>query len=185
MIKYVLRQDKITGSKSYNKWFAVPAVEETTDSEALARHMEQHNSGSSEAMCLGVMKSMVRCIKEMILDGKNVKINDLTISSCGIRNAHGADSEDKFTTAEDILSVRLRTRATGDLRASSLDLDANVRRASTIATMAKTAGGTAVPAPARSRHTSIRLLIMRLLTFIPSRVRRRQLLSRAINPRFT
>lgn len=141
MIKYLLRQSKLKG-RSFNKWFAVPVVEETMDLEALAKHMEQHNSGFSEAMCLGVMKAMVRCIKEMILAGKNVKIDDLAIFSCGIRNKQGADSEDKFTTAENIKSVKLRARATGDLRATSLNLDATLRRASTVITSGKTSGTT-------------------------------------------
>ncbi len=142
MIRYVLRQNKILTSHSYKMWYAVPVVEETMDLEALAKHMEQHNSGFSEAMCLGVMKAMVRCIKEMILEGKNVKIDDLAIFSCGIKNKMVADSEDKFTTAENIETVKLRARATGVLRAASLKLDATLRRASTITTSKKSSGTT-------------------------------------------
>ncbi|WP_028909058.1 DNA-binding protein [Prevotella sp. AGR2160] len=142
MIRYILRKNNNKKSPVFNKWFAYPVVEETMDLAALAKHMEQHNSGFSEAMCVGVMKAMVRCIKEMVLEGKNVKLDDLAIFSCGIKNAHGADSEDKFTTTENIKGVKLRARATGDLRTSSLNLDATLRKATALTGVTKTTGTT-------------------------------------------
>ena len=132
MIKYILKQNKNKKSSAFGKYYAYPVVEETMDLAALAKHMEQHNSGFSEAMCLGVLKSMVKCIKEQILAGKNVKIDDLAIFSCGIKNREGSAKEEDFSAANNIANVKLRARATGDLRNSSLTLDATVRRASMI-----------------------------------------------------
>ncbi len=132
MIKYILKQNKNKKSSAFGKYYAYPVVEETMDLAALAKHMEQHNSGFSEAMCLGVLKSMVKCIKEQILAGKNVKIDDLAIFSCGIKNREGSAKEEDFSAANNIANVKLRARATGELRNSSLTLDATVRRASMI-----------------------------------------------------
>ena len=132
MIKYILKQNKNKKSSAFGKYYAYPVVEETMDLAALAKHMEQHNSGFSEAMCLGVLKSMVKCIKEQILAGKNVKIDDLAIFSCGIKNREGSAKEEDFSAANNIANVKLRARATGDLRNSSLTLDATVRRASLV-----------------------------------------------------
>ena len=132
MIKYILKQNKNKKSSAFGKYYAYPVVEETMDLAALAKHMEQHNSGFSEAMCLGVLKSMVKCIKEQILAGKNVKIDDLAIFSCGIKNREGSAKEEDFSAANNIANVKLRARATGDLRNSSLTLDATVRRASMV-----------------------------------------------------
>lgn len=132
MIKYVLKQNKNAKSKAYNKYYAHAVVEQTMDLAALARHMEEHNSGFSEAMCTGVMIAMVKCIKEQILDGKNVKIDDLAIFSCGIKNKGGAASAEEFSTTEHIEGVKLRARATGELRTSSLNLEATLRKASTV-----------------------------------------------------
>jgi predicted histone-like DNA-binding protein len=132
MIKYILKQNKNKKSSAFGKYYAYPVVEETMDLAALAKHMEQHNSGFSEAMCLGVLKSMVKCIKEQILAGKNVKIDDLAIFSCGIKNRVGSAKEEDFSAANNIANVKLRARATGDLRNSSLTLDATVRRASLV-----------------------------------------------------
>lgn len=129
MIKYVVRQNNNETSLAYGKFYAYPVVEETIDLNGLARHMEEHNSGFSEAMCVGVMKAMVKCIKEQLLAGKNVKIDDLAIFSCGIRNKEGADSAEEFSTSANIAGVKLRARATGTLSNANLNLAASIKKA--------------------------------------------------------
>ena len=72
MLKYVCRP-YINPKSAYNgRFYAHPAIEETVDLKALAKHMSGHNSGFGEAVCYGVVQTMVKCIKEMVLDGKNV-----------------------------------------------------------------------------------------------------------------
>ena len=132
MIKYVLKQNKCTGSAAFGKFYAYPVVEETMDLEALCHHMEEHNTGFSEAMCVGVLKAMVKCIKEQLLAGKNVKIDNLAIFSVGIRNRTGAASEEEFSVASNISGVKLRARATGSLSNSNLNLDATLKKATSI-----------------------------------------------------
>ncbi|MEE1079930.1 MAG: DNA-binding protein [Bacteroidales bacterium] len=131
MIKYVVKKNNNEASPCYGKYYAYPVVEETMDLEALAEHMEEHNSGFSGAMCLGIMTAMVKCIKEQLLAGKNVKIDNLAIFSCGIRNRQGAVSEEEFTVANNIAGVKLRARATGTLSNTNLNLAATLRKAAT------------------------------------------------------
>ena len=130
MLKYVLRP-LVNSKSSYNgRYYAYPAIEETVDLKALAKHMANHHSGFSEAICYAVVQSMVRCIKEMVLDGKNVKVDDLAIFSCGIVNVTGrALSAAEFTTPKHIRRVKLRARATGELSNSSLNLEATLKKA--------------------------------------------------------
>lgn len=133
MIRFILKPNNIPQSPSRGKYYAWPVIEETMDLRALAKHMSEHNSGFSEAMCLGVITAMIRCIKEMILQGKNVKIDDLAIFSCGIRNASGgAVNEEEFSVSRNIRGVKLRARATGSLSAVSLNLEATLRKASAV-----------------------------------------------------
>ena len=106
MIKYVLKQNKNKKSLAFGKWYAFPVVEETMDLAKLAKHMEEHNTGFTEAMCLGMMTAMVKCIKEQLLAGKNVKIDNLAIFSVGIRNKEGAKTEAEFTAVNTSASVR-------------------------------------------------------------------------------
>lgn len=132
MIKYVLKQNKNKKSLAFDKWYAFPVVEETMDLAGLAKHMEEHNTGFTEAMCLGMMTAMVKCIKEQLLAGKNVKIDNLAIFSVGIRNKEGAKTEAEFTAANNIAGVKLRARATGTLSNANLNTSASVRRASNV-----------------------------------------------------
>ncbi len=105
-------------------------IEETIDLDALAEHMSNHNTPYSKGAIKGMLTDMVSCIKELLLEGKNVKIADLAIFSLGIKNNGGAVSEDVFTVSKHIKGVKLRARATGELIAKSLNLEATLKKAS-------------------------------------------------------
>jgi len=130
MILYVLKQNKNRKSPAFGKWFAFPVIEETIDLDALAEHMSNHNTPYSKGAIKGMLTDMVSCIKELLLEGKNVKIADLAIFSLGIKNNGGAVSEDVFTVTKNIKGVKLRARATGELIAKSLNLEATLKKAS-------------------------------------------------------
>ena len=68
------------------KWFARAVSDETFDLAKLAEHMSKHNSPYSSGVIKGVLTDMVDCIKELLLDGKSVKIDDLAIFGVGIRS---------------------------------------------------------------------------------------------------
>ena len=86
MILYILRQNKNQTSLAYGKFFAYPVIEETINLDALAEHMANHNTPFSKGAIKGMLTDMVNCIKELLLEGKTVKIDDLAIFSLGIRN---------------------------------------------------------------------------------------------------
>ena len=76
---------------------------------------------------------MVNCIRELLLEGKNVKVDDLAIFSIGIKNAKGgAVSEEDFSVSKNVSSVKLRARATGILLSKSLNLEASLKKATAI-----------------------------------------------------
>ena len=129
MIFYVLKQNKNAKSVAFGKFFAYPVIDETVDLDGLADHMSSHNTPYSKGAIKGMLTDMVSCIKELLLEGKNVKIADLAIFSLGIRNNGGAVSEDLFSVVKHIKGVRLRARATGELISKSLRLEAQLRRA--------------------------------------------------------
>ena len=145
MILYVLKQNKNSKSAAYGKFFAYPVIEETINLDALAEHMSNHNTPYSKGAIKGMLTDMVSCIKELLLEGKNVKIADLAIFSLGIKNNGGAVSEEAFTVSKNIKGVKLRARATGELIAKSLNLEAQLKKASattkTIGNVGTTGGG--------------------------------------------
>ena len=152
MIRYILRQNSNELSKVFGKYFAYPVIEETVNLEGLSEHMSSHNSPFSKGVIKGLLTDMVNCIKELLLEGKNVKIDDLAIFSIGIKNQKGgADSEEDFTVSKNVQSVKLRSRATGILVAKSLNLSASLKRATALTTSQSTTGddtpGTDEPRP--------------------------------------
>ena len=81
MIRY--KKYQFTGENHPLKglWYARPVIEETFDTEMLAKHMANHNTPYSAGLIKGVLTDMIACTKELILDGKNVKLDDLAIFS--------------------------------------------------------------------------------------------------------
>ena len=142
MILYVLKQNKNSKSAAFGKWFAFPVIEETIDLDALAEHMSNHNTPYSKGAIKGMLTDMVGCIKELLLEGKNVKIADLAIFSLGIKNNGGAASEEVFSVSKNIKGVKLRARATGELIAKNLNLEATLKKASATTKTSGNGGGT-------------------------------------------
>lgn len=113
----------IAGSSTYGKWYARSVCDETISMEKLADHMAAHNTPYSQGCIFGVLRDMVSCIKELVLDGKAVKLDDLAIFSAGI-SCTGANNAKDFSLASNVRSVHLRARATGKLRTTTLTSEA-------------------------------------------------------------
>ena len=79
MIRYKIYQNQQKKGVNAGKWFARAVSDETFDLAKLAEHMSKHNSPYSGGVIKGVLSDMVDCIKELLLDGKCVKIDDLAI----------------------------------------------------------------------------------------------------------
>lgn len=144
MVRYILKQNKNSLSPIYGKWFAYPVIEETINLDGLAEHMSSHNTPYSEGVIKGLLTDMISCIKELLLDGKNVKIDDLAIFSLGIKNNKGGSAtEEEFSVTKNINGVKLRARATGTLVAKSLNLDATLKKATATSGSSSSSGNTA------------------------------------------
>lgn len=127
MIRYELYQNNNVESTQYKKWYARAVCEETYNTERLAKHMSEHNSPYSPGVIHGVLKDMIACTKELVLDGKNVKLDDLAIFSAGLTTSPALTPKD-FTASANIKGVRLRARATGTLRSAVLTREARTRQ---------------------------------------------------------
>ena len=122
MIRVVLYQNTNAKIKeAYNKWFPRVVTDETIGLEELAEHMASHNTPYSKGAILGMLTDAVVCTKELLLLGKNVKFPDLAIFSLGLKVKGGADKKEDWTVAKYIEGLRLRARATGELKTSNLD----------------------------------------------------------------
>ena len=129
MIRY--KKYQFTGENHPLKglWYARPVIEETFDIETLAKHMANHNTPYSAGLIKGVLTDMIACTKELILDGKNVKLDDLAIFSVGIVSKKGAASAAEFTLANNVKGLKLRARATGELSNAQINLEGQLKEA--------------------------------------------------------
>ena len=67
------------------KWYAKAVQDRTVDFEALCTHMSEHNSPYSRGVIHGVLTDMLDCVKELVLDGKSVRLGDLGLFSVGLK----------------------------------------------------------------------------------------------------
>ncbi len=133
MLLYVLKQNQNEKMpEAFGKYYAYPVITQTVDIDGLAEHMASHNTPFSKGAIKGMITDMVSCIKELTLQGFAVKIDDLAIFSIGIRNKEGAKSEKEFTIAKNIEGFRLRARGTGEFSAKTINLDATLKKATTL-----------------------------------------------------
>ena len=90
--------------------------------------MHGHNSPFSAGTIKGILIDAVTHIKELLLMGKNVKLDNLAIFYISIKNKMGAENADDFNVSKNIEGVRMKARATGDFRSVNLNLDANLKK---------------------------------------------------------
>ncbi len=121
MIRYRKFQSKAE-NKTKGKWYPRAVPQDTVDLDGLCSHMASHNTPYSKGAIKGILTDMVGCIKEILLDGKSVKIDDLAIFSVGLR-ASGVEEVDKFDVNAQVKSVKLRARSSGELNAKKLGLE--------------------------------------------------------------
>ncbi len=105
----------------------------------MARHMAEHNTVFSEGSILGVLTDFVKCVREMVLMGNTVKIENLaifkaTVEANALEVLYDAE-QDKVATASigtlaeglktgaAVKTVKLLAQSTGDFTRDELKKD--------------------------------------------------------------
>ena len=99
-IKYrKVRRTPQTGENAGKElWYATVVTDREMNFEEFVDHISSHNSPYSRGTVHGVMMDMLDCLKELILDGKSVRLGDLGLFSIGM-SSRGEVSRDKVTSA--------------------------------------------------------------------------------------
>ena len=121
MLKYKLIKNTNEKSPFCGQVYARAYYDETIGLEQLAEHMASHNSPFSAGTIHGVLKDMVACIKELVLESKKVKIDDLAIISLGLHGQY-ATSPKVFNPAHNIKKANIKALGTGSFAKKELDL---------------------------------------------------------------
>lgn len=129
-VKVYLSQNNNELSKGFGRYYAYSDNESPIDLVGLARHMSEHHTPFTEGTIVGILRDMVRCIRELNLQGQPVKIDNLAIFSAHIENQNGwpslADVDlsvpgvDSDGNPQGVQAIRLCARATGDFTKAEL-----------------------------------------------------------------
>ena len=106
MIFYKLIQNKNEEMpKAYQKWYARPVVTETIDLDYIAERI-QRNSTAKKSDAKAVLTEMVEVITDALQNSQRVHIDGFGSFKVGI-SSRGADSEEDFSAAEHVRSMRI------------------------------------------------------------------------------
>ena len=121
--------------KNERKWYVHSVQKQEMDIEAMAQHMEEHNTPFSAGTIEGILTDFVKCIREQILNGNTVKIDNLAIFKLSIESngydTFGNQDKDGRPTAiakvgegnAVVKSAKLLSQATGKMMRERLNLD--------------------------------------------------------------
>ena len=76
---YLSKVTETSESEQAGKLYARVSYKQTLNIQDMARHMAEHNTAFSEGSILGVLTDFVKCVREQVLNGNTVKIDNLAI----------------------------------------------------------------------------------------------------------
>ena len=160
---YLSKVTETSETEQAGKLYARVSYKQAMTIQDMARHMAEHNTVFSEGSILGVLTDFVKCVREMVLMGNTVKIENLaifkaTVEANALEVLYDAE-QDKVATAAigtlaegqktgaAVKTVKLLAQSTGDFTRDELKKD--VRLAWTDKTKAEIAAakGSLTPNP--------------------------------------
>ena len=137
MIKLDLYKYKVAGKDNTGKIYARANNDDPIGIEGLAEHIQSHGSPYTYDVILGVLAKVASCVRELVLGGTPVKIDNLCIFTPAVTTLPANDVErfslGKATRADDgtydssngnVKSVRMHCRLTGKAAQASMTKDA-------------------------------------------------------------
>ena len=139
---YLSKVSESSESELAGKTYARVDYKETLTVQDMAQHMAEHNTAFSEGTITGILIDFVKCIREQVLNGNTVKINNLAIFKASVEG-NGLDvlydpETDKTATASmgtlkpgdktgpAVKVVKLLAQSTGEFTRDELKKDAKL-----------------------------------------------------------
>lgn len=129
MLEFVKYKTNATFKTLKGKWHARIKHSETEDIASIARHIRNHNSPLSESVIKSVIEDFTNCMVEQLLEGKNVRIENLGIFSITAKS-DGADSPDEIS-ASSLKDFQLNVKGIGKLSKAELKESVKLQEAPT------------------------------------------------------
>ena len=136
---YLSKVTESSETEQAGKLYARVSYKQAMTIQDLARHMAEHNTVFSEGSILGVLTDFVKCVREMVLMGNTVKIENLaifkaTVEANALEVLYDAE-QDKVAlasigtlaegqkTGAAVKTIKLLAQSTGDFTRDELKKD--------------------------------------------------------------
>ena len=136
---YLSKVNETSETEQAGKLYARVSYKQSMTIQDMARHMAEHNTVFSEGSILGVLTDFVKCVREMVLNGNTVKIDNLaifkaTVESNALEVLYDAENDKVATatigtlaegakTGAAVKTVKLLAQSTGDFTREELRKD--------------------------------------------------------------
>ncbi|MBQ9357464.1 MAG: DNA-binding protein [Prevotella sp.] len=121
-----LYQDRRSESDNYGKVYGRVKNSTPIGIADLAKHMAEHGTPFSKGTIQGILSDMSSCVKELMLMGQPVKLDDLGIFYATVESTCANTAAD-FDLSKNIKAVKLLCRATGDVTRKELTSKAQLQ----------------------------------------------------------
>jgi len=115
---YLSKVKESSETEQAGKYYARVSYKQTMTIQDMAHHMAEHNTIFSEGSILGVLTDFIHCVREMVLNGNTVKLDNLAIFKATVE-ANGLETL-YDASADKVASATLGTLKEGDKTGSAI-----------------------------------------------------------------
>ena len=136
---YLSKVTETSESEQAGKYYARVSYKQTMGVQDMAHHMAEHNTMFSEGSITGILIDFVKCVREMVLMGNTVKIDNLaifkaTVVANGLETLYDAENDkvaqasignltEGAKTGPAVKVIKLLAQSTGDFTRDELKKD--------------------------------------------------------------
>ena len=139
---YLSKVTETSETEQAGKLYARVSYKQTLSVQDMAKHMAEHNTMFSEGSITGILIDFVKCVREQVLNGNTVKIDNLaifkaTVEANALETLYDAQADKTATaslgtlkegdkTGAAVKTIKLLAQSTGDFTREELKKDAKL-----------------------------------------------------------
>ena len=136
---YLSKVTETSETEQAGKLYARVSYKQTLSVQDMAKHMAEHNTMFSEGSITGILIDFVKCVREQVLNGNTVKIDNLaifkaTVEANALETLYDAQADKTATasigtlkdgdkTGAAVKTIKLLAQSTGDFTRDELKKD--------------------------------------------------------------
>ena len=139
---YLSKVTENSETEQAGKLYARVSYKQTLSVQDMAKHMSEHNTMFSEGSITGILIDFVKCVREQVLSGNTVKIDNLaifkaTVEANALETLYDAENDKTASasigtlaegqkTGPAVKTIKLLAQSTGDFTRDELKKDAKL-----------------------------------------------------------